>query len=438
MKSIKILTSIAMLSAAFTSCTDTSHDGHNHGDSSKTDTVAQVLNPILENIDTPKFVFSINPQRDTMVVTPSETEISIPAGTFVDASGKDVSSAVKLAFKEIRSAADIIINQVDMKYDSAGVAYDFQTAGMYELTASADGNPIFIKKGKALEVSFLTQTDEDFNFYAYKGDNWEISKESTKKIWENKTRDASNNIDFKAVKPVKVNPSADLVIDTKVDYKHLPELAVYKRIMWKYVGKDDPNAVKRLLKNSITKAKLTNSKSNTYDLDFELKDGSKHTITIAPVFAAKEFESAVKVYNSVSNKGNQTSQLRRVTRVTDLGLMNYDRIYHRPDAEQVLASFQINDNGTLISSENIPIFHITGKDDVVVPQGNKKDLFFSRKLSNKIVAILPGNRIAVLNNKDFFKKVSTRGTAADMVFELKVIETKVTSPSDLDQIIATL
>ena len=95
-----------------------------------------------------------------------------------------------------------------MQYDSAGVLYDFQTAGMFNIEAYSNGEEVFIKDGKHIEVSFSSDVPGDYNFYRYEEGNW-IYQEPVKA--EIIVKETTEEGDFTSLKPVKLDTKKDWV-----------------------------------------------------------------------------------------------------------------------------------------------------------------------------------------------------------------------------------
>jgi len=127
---------------------------------------------LFPNLQLPQSSHLIKTTEENTITTESGTEIFVPDNAFVDKNGKDVSGEVKLKYKEIRTPSDIIIEDIDMTFDSAGVTYSFQTAGMFELTAIAGNEEVFLKDGKNIKVSYISNRDGDYNFYHNNDGKW--------------------------------------------------------------------------------------------------------------------------------------------------------------------------------------------------------------------------------------------------------------------------
>lgn len=384
-------------------------------------------------------IYNVSGNKSEKIETKSGTEISIPANVFVDENGNKIQGSVEVSYKEIRSVAEIMIEEVDMKYDSAGVAFDFQTAGMFELLASSGGKPVFIEKGKSIEVSYTSNKEGAYSCYNYEGDNWKYTSEP--KIISNENKNKSTVKSGEVLKPIKANPGFDLILDIKLDYSAIAELKPYRNITWKYAGTGDKSEVMKMLGSGISSAKvLSADEQGKYILTFKSGKAEKE-LTISPVFSPRAYDEAVKVYEQKKPQNSNfvmTSNLKRQTKVSELGLVNYDRIYHRSDAVKTIASFKIMNNGEKLPLGQARIFHITGDDDIVVSQSNMNQMFYTKKMTNKLVAILPGRKVAVLNTAGFLTQVSKNSDKANQVFELKVIDNEIKNSSDLDAIIAAL
>ena len=440
MKKIIIILGLSLPIFALLSCNGTGKKGENQTDSTKEVSVADMVSQMPEYVEEFREKpeeFSVSSAKEKKILTASGTEIFIPANIFVDETGKKIEGDVKISYKEIRSAAEIMIEQVDMSYDSAGVSYDFQTAGMFELLAFSHDKPVYIQDGKSIEVVYNSSPAGNFNTYEYEGTNWKYISGS-QEVQADKTN--PDNISAEnLIKPIKADPAKDLIIDVALDYNHIAELKAFKNITWKYAGDKDKTEIIKILSKKISSEKISVSDENSKFL-LSFKTGKEsHELLIAPVFAPRAYHEAMQTFTQAQNSTTVATPVKRKTTVTTLGLVNYDRIYHRQGAVGIVAFFKAKDTDKIQSLKNIPIFHITGdNDDVVVQQADGRDMVFSKKLNNKLVALLPGNIVAVLNNEDFSKQVSTAQENSKLVFTLEIVDKKLSSAADLEEIIGSL
>ncbi len=112
--------------------------------------------------------FSMNPSISNTFVTLDGSVIKIPAGALVDESGKPVKGNIVLNFQPYYSPAQIYLSGINMNYDSAGVKQSFCSAGMFNITAEANGKALFLNKQKKIQVDFQSMyPNQSYNIYSY-------------------------------------------------------------------------------------------------------------------------------------------------------------------------------------------------------------------------------------------------------------------------------
>lgn len=94
------------------------------------------------------------------------TEINIPKNAFVDKNGNKITGPVTISYSQYDDPLEIFLSGIPMKYDSAGVSTYFQSAGMFDISASVNGEEVFLDKGKEIEINFASNSTEDgFSLY---------------------------------------------------------------------------------------------------------------------------------------------------------------------------------------------------------------------------------------------------------------------------------
>lgn len=91
--------------------------------------------------------------------------ITIPPNAFVHCEGGDVEGDVDIRFRDFHDNVDVLLSGIPMKYDSAGTQYNFETAGMFELRGSQNGEELCIKDGKQVLVDLKSTYGDGFNNY---------------------------------------------------------------------------------------------------------------------------------------------------------------------------------------------------------------------------------------------------------------------------------
>jgi len=225
-----------------------------------------------------------------------------------------------------------------MAYDSAGKTYNLETAGMFDIRGSQNGEPVYIKPEKNLEVELASATSEQ-RFNQYYLDtlkrNWEyIKKDNALAVPEKKAQTAvtvpvvtnpkletlktqiektiPKKIDSvkvvyttkaeklpkpkEPVKPVKTTPGKPtFVLDGS--YNDFPELAAFDNVIFE-VGAENKNYTKDLHDVTWSDIKVSQGpvKGKNYILNLIYRNRSEKLI-VYPVLSAEDFEKAEKQYD---------------------------------------------------------------------------------------------------------------------------------------------
>lgn len=151
------------------------------------------VNPPIKGIDVERTNYTFNPTIENIITYPSGTKILIPANAFTDKNGAPVSGSVTLSYREFRDPLDFLVSGIPMKYDTAGEVTNFESAGMFEMTASVNSEPLKLASDKKIDMNFAsTSKDSTYNFYAFNDStgNWQYLNKP-------KTVTASTKIKFK-------------------------------------------------------------------------------------------------------------------------------------------------------------------------------------------------------------------------------------------------
>lgn len=156
------------------------------------------VNPPLENV-APKFASqTINATKGGAYTFKNGSVVTVPADAFVDFDGNPVDGEVAIQYKEYHDYVDFFLSGIPLEYDSAGVQYLLESAGMVEIYAEQEGKRVNMAPGKEVRVELVSEitvaADQhnrlpDFNIYSldqskrnwvYEGkDNIEVISEET-------------------------------------------------------------------------------------------------------------------------------------------------------------------------------------------------------------------------------------------------------------------
>ncbi len=117
------------------------------------------INPPLEQI---KPQFTANPvssQQGGVIEYPSGSKITVPAAAFVAENGGAVEGEVTIHYREMHDFVDFFMSGIPMTYDSAGVQYTLESAGMIEIFAEQGGKRVNMAPGKSLDVELVSKVN---------------------------------------------------------------------------------------------------------------------------------------------------------------------------------------------------------------------------------------------------------------------------------------
>lgn len=292
------------------------------------------VNPPLKNIEILENHFEISANTDTILHYKTGTSIKIPAGIFVDKKGKNVSGKVNIQYKEFRDKADIFLSGIPMNYDSAGTNYVFESAGMMEIKGFADGNPVYIKNGKSIDINFASDyPGNDYNLYLldtvnrrwiYQGESMitEIKSaltdssdsdphpfEPTRLVLANLNKELLEVKDqvtmLQKQKPVLPRKTSDKLqqFSLDVDSSQFPEISAYKNMVFE-IGMENKNVPENAFDILYQDIKMEPySTGVSYKLTLFTSAGKeKVTYIVYPAFDEKNYDNAMQQYKLQFNK----------------------------------------------------------------------------------------------------------------------------------------
>ncbi len=159
----------------------------------------QLFKPIVPELNLPTSTFVINSNINSQIDLPSGTQIKIPNGTFVDKNNNPVNGNVTISYREFSNPFDIAFSGIPMEYSNDSMYYPMESAGMFEINAFQNNQPLSIKNGKEITIDLVSNDSSDsYNLY-------EI--DTATKSWN----DLGKRGTIKIAKPNSNNP-ADIVV----------------------------------------------------------------------------------------------------------------------------------------------------------------------------------------------------------------------------------
>jgi hypothetical protein len=261
------------------------------------------------------------------------TKILVPRNSFLDKDGNPVMGEVQLQYREFRDPVDFFLSGIPMQYDSAGVTYEFESAGMFEMNAFQDGEPLTMNPSSPIKVQMESEGDlSRFNAYyldsmahnwAYKGklelteigsaqaapaisemamtDSTAAGMDSSAYInSEKELKDIRKELtkleEHKPMVPKKLDESK-YNFNIEVEASEFPELGMYRGMRFE-VTDENKGFTSAMYQTVWEDVSISVNKPGVNYLILLVKGTEKHPVVVVPVLKGKEYERAVKEFDS--------------------------------------------------------------------------------------------------------------------------------------------
>lgn len=297
-------------------------------------TTNRCIDPPLKGINVPYKVYKVNAEKGAVLDFKTGSKISIPKNAFADKNGNLLKGEVELRYREFHDPVDFFVSGIPMTYDSAGMRYHFESAGMMEMLAYQDGKQVNMTKGKSINIELASNySGTEYNLYELDTvkNNWAcLGKDKVKqidkrqgdqfifpdkslqpvqqsneyKIIETKKEEVQKEKEVKiAALPKTAEPKKPVqakkdkyTFNIEVEANEYPELAVYKGLLFQ-VGDENKNFSASMYDITWDEASVKegNKKGENYLLTLK-KASKKYDLIVYPVFEGKNYETAMKEY----------------------------------------------------------------------------------------------------------------------------------------------
>jgi hypothetical protein len=112
----------------------------------------------IESLAEPAFAnFRVDTDKGGVYQYPSGSKLVVPAAAFANDYGQLIGGEVDVFYREMHDYVDFFTSGIPMRYDSAGNAYQLESAGMIELYAEQDGQRVQLAVGKKIDVELASE-----------------------------------------------------------------------------------------------------------------------------------------------------------------------------------------------------------------------------------------------------------------------------------------
>jgi len=431
MNKIKILFFVSVVAIFTLSC-----NNENKTNSENNQVKQSVFSIPFANVQIKNTTYQISNERDTVLTYKTGSKILIPKNAFVDKNGDSIKGDVKLTYREFTNPFDIYLGGIPMVYDSAGIEQVFETAGMLEINAYSQDQPVFPNPQNKIQVQMNSfQKGGEYNVYQL---------DTITGNWNNLGKDKVEIDDYnKSLASLPQVPPApkkagQFSFSIGDDTGNYPELNIYQNVLFepvdnKYCGgnsteikiKDLGNGIYEVLfiidaygvhKEQSCKCYLAFKEGVDYDNALKVYQNKNKSLIEKREKMKQEIElewenyrAAVKKYNiAVFNKNTellpQNERVIRTLSINGFGFINCDYPTSYPQGAELLATYK-DKQGNKIMLNNI----------VLVEKGRNAIFSYTSKIKfnpqqdNILWGITKDNKLAYIKADDFKKFNITSG-----------------------------
>lgn len=422
----------------------------------------QEIAPPIQAVDVAFNNFEINNSKAQTLELENGTTIEIPANAFVDANGNPVTDKVNINYREFHDAAAILASGIPMKAFHNGREGVMQTAGMFEINANVGESEVSVAEGKNIRVNMASNVEGDnYDFWSFdkQNGNWENKGTSTPQPNAKKQKAKSELADMKKIqapaRPVKFDKKKP-VLNFELNFADIPELKKMKNIFWQYTGKgEDPKKANWIFTEKWETADIKKgNRPNEYTL--VLKNSKRNFSTsVCPSQSGKEFEQAMTQYEK-EMKSYESSKLTMDQRkdfmqrqaefvrsfdINSMGIYNYDILLKNPENLLFVANFDFGpDVPKGHNKVNVYLITNDGRSVIAFPYKDRKRFGINPNSDNRLVAILPNNKIASFSQQDFDDNLEEMKAAhkGEYTFKMNIQSEPIQNMDDLEKAVASV
>jgi hypothetical protein len=392
-----------------------------------------VISPI-EGVDNAKVTYRINVQNPEPIELKRGGSLLFDKDAFVDVDGNVVKGEVDIQWEEFHTFGDIMLSGIPMKYDSAGVANNLESGGMFTINGSQGDNPVHFAPNKSAEVNLASIQDTPcYNFYELDEASGDWVYEATATGTDRDEPEVDEVEDNITEAASSVDPNLiDVTLNTR-DFDGLKDLEI---VAWR-AKRELSSFDKNMLRMTHTKTRLLTTDSLGLTLEARTYDKQVFQYPVEP-YLMEEAIADSKTNRKVMEEGIaevseyladvETGKVIRSIEIDNFGTFNWDCIHQFDEPQRVIASF---DFPTDVNPDLISVFLLSPDENVVIRCNSKGDgSFFDPNLRNCLIGILPNNEIVSISD-DGFNAVRGQKGGKSYTFAFKETGIKLKSPSDI-------
>ncbi len=143
------------------------------------------INQPLENIKKPFNTMIVSGDIGGTLTFNRGSKFHVPAAAFVNEKGEAVTGDVEIRYREFHDYVDFFLSGIPMTYDSAGVEYTLESAGMIEIYAEKGGQRVFLHPEKNIDVELVSEIQTPYIDIPPKYNIYQLDRENRRWNYQN-------------------------------------------------------------------------------------------------------------------------------------------------------------------------------------------------------------------------------------------------------------
>jgi hypothetical protein len=368
-------------------------------------------------------------KQDTSIriATPKGTVINIEPNTFAHANGTAVSNQIIIKVREMHTANEIFKSGIPMSVD--GARKDFlQSGGMLEIRAFDNKEELVIANGKSIGVALAQYTPSGGYslYYLNENQNWQVNDSFVVQKNERKRNGLAKIFDFFK------NPSRQAVnneFEIVANVKESPQLRAFQNQKWRIIDGTNPKMVQTAMRMSWDDVVVNpvNLKQKIYRLTFTRaltvqgsgEQNKSLTVQASPVnvsdtaFAKQliNYEETIVKMNNEKLRLEAEADMVSSFRIRQMGVWNIDKIMNKDELTSVSLKFDFEkDLDPYVNHIKLFVLHEDDNSVIYYLPQDWKNIRLSKVKRNSLIAVLPGNRVAVVDANTVKSKMQMGGS----------------------------
>ena len=287
-----------------------------------TNKVVKFVNPPIKQADVPFSDYVVDASKGDTIMYKSGSVLLFPPNAFLDKNGNVVKGNINIKYREFSNPVDQFLSGIPMDYDSGGVRYTFESAGMVDIQAFKNGEPVFVNKNSKPEINLASSNiDPTQNLYYLDTVTQQCVNRGKSEILVMgksnvvvKSPIAEEIEVSKPVKPYKVDEELP-IIKVTIDSGSFAELMAYNNLKFqldksenRFNGEDS-----KIVWDDIKLKKGT--QYGMYNIQFiKASENIKKSVEykVRPVLEDKDYAKAIRIYDNQLKNYNQKIEERQM------------------------------------------------------------------------------------------------------------------------------